>query len=80
MSETVSDAWADGDIRDEITSRIDLNDNPGPQTVVDDVADRLGIETDVVQKQLDLLEKHGFVYIAPADSSSEQVVKLPGNA
>jgi predicted ArsR family transcriptional regulator len=79
MSETASDAWADGDIRDEITSRIDLNDNPSPQTVVNDVADRLGIETEGVQKQLDLLEKHGFVYVV-VDSSGDPVVKLPRNA
>jgi predicted ArsR family transcriptional regulator len=80
MSETVSDAWADADIRDEITSRIDLNDSPSPETVVDDVADRLNIETEGVQKQLDLLEKHGFVYFVPVDEQSDQVVKLPRNA
>lgn len=78
MSETISDAWTATDIRDAITRRADLNDDCCPETLVDDVAADIGIETEVVSEQLRLLEENGFVYLVPADvEASEQTVKLP---
>jgi DNA-binding transcriptional MocR family regulator len=42
------------------------------------VAEDLGIETDVVSEQLQLLEENGFIYLVPADAeTSEQTVRLP---
>jgi predicted ArsR family transcriptional regulator len=78
MSETVSDAWTENDIKDAITERIDLNDKPLAETVIDDVASEIGTETEPVRELLERLIEAGLVHFD--DSPDGRIVKLPSDA
>jgi DNA-binding MarR family transcriptional regulator len=62
-------------VRRAIREYIEANDAPTWSEIAADVAAEIDTETTAVGRELDALEKAGFIYLVP--SNDGRVVKLP---